>query len=270
MIKSSFHTNMAGTPSRHRQAVIADMLRSRDHIQVEELARYFEVTSQTIRRDLTGLCDQGMARRRHGGIAGTAPANMSFRDREVLNQAAKRQIGATVARHVPDGACVSFGIGTTPQIVAESLFGHRALKIVTNNLPLALAAAQSTAFEVTVAGGSVRTGDLDVCGPAAEELFGIFLADIAIFGVAAVDADGALLDYSREEVRIREAMMRHARQSFLVLDSSKFGRAAHVRGGRIEDVSAVFCDAAMPPGILARLDRAGTAVIPCPPLGGQG
>lgn len=258
--------NIPGVASQARQAMIAEMLRTRDFLRVDELAVQFDVTTQTIRRDINGLCEQGVARRRHGGITCSSSTNMSFRDRQVMNGTAKRQIGAVVSRHVPDGACVSFGIGTTPQIVAECLSGHRGLKIVTNNLPLALAAAQNPEFEVAIAGGTVRTGDLDVCGPAGEELFGAYHVDIAIFGVGGVDEDGLLLDYSREEVRIREVMMRNARRSFLVLDSSKFGRPAHVRGGRIEDVSAVFCDAELPPAIQDRLAQSGTAIAPCPPL----
>lgn len=267
MSKADFHLNMAGGRSLNRQAVIVEMLKTRDFLSVDELAQRFEVTTQTIRRDVNGLCDQGVARRRHGGVACPAPhGNMSFRDREVLHRAAKMQIGATVARHVPQGASLSFGIGTTPQIVAECLAGHSRLKIVTNNLPIALAAAQNPAFEVAVAGGTVRTGDLDICGPAGEDIFGAYLVDIAIFGVAGVDADGSLLDFSREEVRIREVMMRHSRHSYLVLDASKFGRTAHVRGGRIEDVSAVFCDAELPQGIRDRLAQSGTVMVPCPPL----
>ncbi|WP_145144268.1 DeoR/GlpR family DNA-binding transcription regulator [Roseomonas gilardii] len=271
MTKPGFHLNSAENPSRYRQAAIATMLKGRDVLRVDELALHFDVTTQTIRRDINGLCEQGVARRLHGGITGSAAsANISFRDREVLNRAAKGRIGAAVARRVPDGACVSFGIGTTPQIVAECLAGHRGLKIVTNNLPLALAAAQNPDFEVAIAGGTVRPGDLDICGPAGEELFGAYLADIAVFGVAGVGADGSLLDYSREEVRVREVMMRHARHSFLVLDASKFGRPAHVRGGRIEEVSAVFCEAALPPEIQERLARSGTEVVPCPPLPANG
>jgi DeoR family transcriptional regulator, glycerol-3-phosphate regulon repressor len=267
MIGTHVHLKMPGGRSTHRQAAIVEMLRTRDFLRVDELARFFAVTTQTIRRDINDLCDQGAARRRHGGIAGTPPSgNMSFREREVMNRAAKQRIGAAVAALVPDGACVSLGIGTTPQVVAECLAGHRGLKIVTNNLPLALAAAQNPEFEVAIAGGTVRAGDLDVCGLSGEELFSAYLVDIAIFGVAGVDEDGSLLDYSREEVRIREVMMRHSRRSFLVLDGSKFGRAAHVRGGRIEDVSAVFCERDLPPGIRARLAQSGTAVVPCPPL----
>ncbi|MBP0495245.1 DeoR/GlpR family DNA-binding transcription regulator [Pararoseomonas indoligenes] len=267
MNRPTFHMNI-GVASQGRQAMIAEMLKTRDFLRVDELAQHFDVTTQTIRRDINGLCEQGVARRLHGGI--TCPSNsggnMSFGDRQVMNRAAKRQIGMAVARHVPDGACVSLGIGTTPQVVAECLSGHRGLKIVTNNLPLALAAAQNPEFEVAIAGGAVRTGDLDVCGPAGEELFGAYRVDIAVFGVGGVDADGSLLDYSREEVRIREVMMRHARRTFLVLDASKFGRPAHVRGGRIEDVSAVFCDAELPPAIRDRLAHSDTAIVQCPPL----
>lgn len=259
-----FHMNTGEAGPVRRQALIAEMLKERDFLTVEELAARFEVTTQTIRRDINAMCEHGAARRRHGGLARIdADTNASFRDREVMNRAAKLAIAAAVARAIPDGAAVSFGIGTTPQLVAESLSGHRGLKIVTNNLPIALAAARNADFEVAIAGGTVRTSDLDVCGQAAEELFAAYRVDIAVFGVGGVDLDGALLDFSREEVRVREAMLRHCRKAFLVLDSSKFGRPAHVRGGRIDDVTAVFCESAPPAPIRTVLARSQTRLVDC-------
>lgn len=257
----SIHSS-ATTGSDGRQAAIVEMLRSRDYLSVEELAAHFAVATQTIRRDLMTLCDQGLARRRHGGIERVPQnRNLEFRDRRVLNREAKQSIAAAVARHVRDGESLSLGIGTTPQFVAEALLSHRDLKIVTNNLPLALMVGQNSAFALAIAGGSVRQGDLDVCGHSVDAFFASFKVDVAIFGVAGVDEDGSLLDFSQEEVCVRQAMLRNCRRSYLVLDSSKFTRPAYVHGGRVDEVTAVFCEATPPARIRRMLDQSGVQFI---------
>ncbi|MDQ8731419.1 DeoR/GlpR family DNA-binding transcription regulator [Bradyrhizobium sp. LHD-71] len=258
------HLNMIAGSDR-RQTAIAEMLHSRDFISVEELAAHFAVTTQTIRRDLVALCDQGLARRRHGGIESMARSgNLTFKDRHVLNREAKQSIAAAVAGHVSDGESLSLGIGTTPQFVAEALLSHRRLKIVTNNLPLALMVGQNSDFTLAIAGGTVRGGDLDVCGAAVDSFFASYKVDVAIFGVAGVDEDGSLLDFSEEEVRVREAMLRNCRRSYLVLDSSKFTRPAYVHGGRIDQVTAVFCEADPPDRIQQMLDQSSVQFVKVP------
>lgn len=262
MNDKNIHLNII-SGSDGRQMAIAEMLHSRDYISVEELARHFAVATQTIRRDLVALCDQGLARRRHGGIERVVQTrNLDFKDRRVLNREAKQSIATAVARHVRDGESVSLGIGTTPQFVAEALLSHRDLKIVTNNLPLALMVGQSAAdFTLAIAGGKVRHGDLDVCGHSVDAFFSSFKVDVAIFGVAGVDEDGSLLDFSEEEVRVRQAMLRNCRKSYLVLDCSKFTRPAYVHGGRIDEVTAVFCDADPPATIRRMLDQSGVQFV---------
>ncbi|HEY4250443.1 MAG TPA: DeoR/GlpR family DNA-binding transcription regulator [Roseomonas sp.] len=246
-----------------RQSAIAEMLRTRDFISVEALAAHFAVTTQTIRRDLGVLCDHGIARRRHGGVESVLRQNknLSFSDRRVLHREAKQGIATAVAGQVRDGEAVSLGIGTTPQFVAEALLSHQRLKIVTNNLPLALMVGQNSDFTLAIAGGAVRGGDLDVCNPG---FFSSYKVDVAIFGVAGVDEDGSLLDFSEDELRVREAMLRNCRRSYLVLDASKFTRPAHVHGGRIDQVTAVFCEADPPARIRQMLDQSGVSFIKCP------
>ena len=247
-----------------RGAAIAAMLRERDFLSVEELAGQFEVTTQTIRRDINGLCEQGIARRLHGGIGRpTGRGNVAFQERRVLNRAAKMAIGRTLAARIPDGASVSFGIGTTPQMVAEALMDHQGLKIVTNNLPIALTAAQNPTFEIAIAGGLVRNNDLDVCGSAIEGFFGAYKVDFAVFGVGGVDEDGSLLDFTHEEVQARQAMRANCRRSFLVLDATKFGRPAHVHGGRIDQVDTVFCETALPQAIRDLIAGSRTSFVSC-------
>ena len=247
-----------------RQAHIAEMVRQADFVRVEDLARHFQVTTQTIRRDLNLLCERGLARRVHGGVQRiNSPGNVAYAWRQVLNNEAKQMIAREVASQVPDGVSLAFSIGTTPEIVSSALLKHRHLKIFTNNLNIAFLACSNPTFEVTVAGGRLRNEDRDVMGNGMETLFSAYKVDIGIYGVAGVDEDGTLLDFYEEEVRARQIIRANSRSAFLVLDHTKFGRAAHVRGGRIDEATKVFCDRPPPPGILDLLNQSGTQVVIC-------
>jgi DeoR family glycerol-3-phosphate regulon repressor len=247
-----------------RQAQIAEMIRQSDFIRVEDLALHFRVTTQTIRRDLNFLCERGLARRVHGGVQRmNTPGNVAYAWRQVLNHAAKQRIAEEVARHVPDGVSLAFSIGTTPEIVSSALLKHQHLKILTNNLNIAVLACANPTFEVTVAGGRLRNEDRDVLGIGMETLFNAYKVDIGIYGVAGVDEDGTLLDFYEEEVRARQIIRANSRSAFLVLDHTKFGRPAHVRGGRIDEATIVFCDRQPPPYILDLLAPSGTRLVLC-------
>jgi DeoR family glycerol-3-phosphate regulon repressor len=247
-----------------RQAQIAKMIYESDFLSVEYLADHFNVTSQTIRRDINYLCDRGIARRRHGGVERPVrTGNDAYGWRQIHNADAKRIIAREVARHVPDGVSLAFSIGTTPEIVMEALLAHDQLRILTNNLNVAMLACTHPAFEVTVAGGRLRNDDRDVLGPGMDALFTAYKVDIGIYGVAGVDEDGTLLDFYDEEVRARQIIRENSRASFLVLDSTKFGRAAHVRGGQIEEATKVFCECRPPGEIISRLKRSGAELVIC-------
>uniref|UniRef100_UPI003BA9F193 DeoR/GlpR family DNA-binding transcription regulator n=1 Tax=Stappia sp. TaxID=1870903 RepID=UPI003BA9F193 len=247
-----------------RQREIADLVRAHGFASVEALADRFAVTTQTIRRDLARLCEHGILRRTHGGVEPpVSSGNIDYARRRILNMPQKRAIAETVAAHVPDGVSLAFSIGTTPEIVMQALTERKGLRIFTNNLHVAFTASQIAEFEVTIAGGRLRHGDRDTLGPETERFFSAYKVDIGVFGVAGVDQDGTLLDFHEEEVAARQAILANCRRAFLVLDATKFGRTAHVRGGHVTDVAAVFCDKPLPHPIADRLRAAGRQVEVC-------
>ena len=247
-----------------RQAQIAERVRERGFQTVADLATHFDVTTQTIRRDIAELAELGVLKRRHGGVELPVPtANLSFGQRRILNFDAKQRIARTVARHVPNGASVAISIGTTPELVVHALSAHLHLKVYTNNIMAALTACAIPTAEVTIPGGPLRSAERDVVGSAVEDFFARYKVDIGIYGVGGVDATGELMDFHEEEVQVREAIRRNSRRSFLILDASKFGRAGHVRGGLIDEADMIFCDGTPPPGIAATLRKAGRQVVYC-------
>lgn len=252
-------------PLSERQAQIMERLLLQDFVGVTDLAGFFDVAEQTIRRDLNSLCERGMARRVRGGIQRVnMSGNTAYSWRQVLQHDEKQAIAREVAQHVPNGVSVAFSIGTTPEIICSALLDHDQLRIFTNNLNLALLACSNPGFEVTVAGGRLRNEDRDILGLGMVELFQAYRVDIGIYGVAGVDEDGTLLDFYEEEVRARQIIRQNSREKFLVLDHSKFNRRAHVRGGHIHEASKVFCDRTPPPAICDMIHQSGNQLIVCP------
>ncbi len=239
------------TTPEERRARIAEQVRQAGFVSIDHLAGLFGRTEQTIRRDVNVLCDEGVLRRRHGGVELPAEReNLPYENRRVLNLREKRSIAAKVAEAIPDGASLFFSIGTTPELVAQALGGHSHLRVFTNNLNVAVSCAANPTFEVTVAGGRLRNRYRDVVGHDVNAFFAQYQVDFGVFGVGGIGEDGGLLDFTDEEVRAREAILANSRRTILIADHSKFGRNAIVRGGAITDVD-IFCTDRTPPAAIA-------------------
>jgi DeoR family glycerol-3-phosphate regulon repressor len=231
-----------------RQSQIVELVRQEGYVTVETLAERFQVTPQTIRRDISLLQDRALLRRFHGGV--TAPGsveNFAYSTRQVLCLDEKRRIARLAARQVPDNASLFLNIGTTTEEVARALLGHRGLRVITNNINVANILYSNASCEVIVAGGVIRARDGGIVGEATLDFVRQFKVDVGIIGISGIDQDGTLLDYDYREVRVARAIIDNSRQVFLVADHTKFGRNAMVRLASIGEVHALFTDREPPP-----------------------
>jgi DeoR family glycerol-3-phosphate regulon repressor len=224
-------------------------------VNVEELAARFEVTPQTIRKDLKELCDQRLLSRVHGGaIIASGVENVGYEARRLIAQTEKRAIGAAAAALIPNNSSLFINIGTTTEEVARALLDHEGLLVITNNLNVATILYRHPRIDVIIAGGPVRRSDGGIIGGAAVDFIGQFKVDHAVIGASAIDESGALLDFDYREVRVSQAIIANARHVVLVSDSLKFERTAPVRIGHLSQIDAFVTDRlTLPP--LAELCR---------------
>ncbi|MFA5539407.1 MAG: DeoR/GlpR family DNA-binding transcription regulator [Gemmobacter sp.] len=235
-----------------RQGEILRRAREQGKVVVEDLAAHFGVTLQTIRRDLTELCEQGVLTRVYGGaILPSGVANIGYEERRTLNPGGKDVIGQMVAAAIPDEASVFLGIGTTTEAVARALVERRNLMVVTNNLNVANIMAANPGAEVIVSGGLLRRADAGLVGDMTLELLRNFKVDFAVLGTSALDEEGDLLDFDFREARVNQAILRQARQTFLAADHSKFARKAPVRIASLSEIDRFFTDRAPPAPVMA-------------------
>jgi len=203
------------------------------------LAKELDVTAQTIRRDLTELCNAGLMARVHGGaILITGRAYLDYDARKVLAPQEKTDIGKACAAMIPENASVFLGLGTTAVAVARALTHHKDLMVVTNNLRVADVLSKNVECEVIVAGGVLRRSDGGLMGDATVEFVRQFKVDYAVIGAAALDNEGWLLDHDFREVRVLKALIENARQTFLVADGSKLSQIAPIRVAHLSDIDA--------------------------------
>ena len=247
-----------------RQQQIMASARETGQVTVDGLAQSFDVTPQTIRKDLNVLCEMKLLVRAHGGaLLASGIENVHYEQRQVLARDEKTAIGQLCASQIPDNSSLFINIGTTTEAVAQALVQHRNLMVVTNNLNVANILLQNTSFEIIIAGGVLRHSDRGITGEATVDFIKQFKLDYAVIGSSALDLDGDLLDYDLAEVRVSRAILRQARQSFLVTDHSKLGRSAPARIASLSEIHTFFTDLPLPAPLMERCAEWGTEVQLC-------
>lgn len=245
-----------------RQPEILEIARRKGKVVVEDLAERFQVSVQTIRRDLTEMAEAGTLDRVHGGaIIPSGVANIGYEDRQSLNEGAKARIATACAQAIPDDASVFLNIGTSTEAVARALLGHQNLMVVTNNINVAHILIDNTTCEIIVAGGSLRRSDGGLIGNLTSHAIQQFKFDYAVIGCSAVDEDGDLLDFDVQEVGVSQTILRHARKVFLVADHSKVERSAPARIGSLSDIDTCFTDQAFSEKLTAKCADWNTKIV---------
>ncbi len=249
--------DVAAAKKMLRQRRIIEVVGLRGFASVEELAACLDVTTQTIRRDLTELASGGLLRRYHGGAGLSGEVDQAnYRRRKEEQAEAKRRMGRCVAGMISDGATVFLDTGTTLEAVAEALTARRALKVVTYSLRVANYLSERTDFSLSMPGGHVRNADGAMFGDGAAAFLRRFHLDVAVIGASGIDDQGMMTDDDFEEVALVRAAVAQARTVILAADATKFGRSAAVNLGPVADVAALVTDAEPGPALRAILDAA--------------
>jgi DeoR family glycerol-3-phosphate regulon repressor len=235
---------------------ILEIARRDGRVDVEGLALRFDVTPQTIRKDLNDLCELEKLNRVHGGaIFPSNTVNVAYQARREIAAYGKQCIARAVADMIPDNSSIILNIGTTTEQVAHALRRHKGLMVITNNLNVAYILNEAPGVEIVVSGGMVRKSDGGIVGAAAIDLIRQFKVDFAVIGASAIDEAGSLLDFDYREVRVSQAILGQARRKILAADSTKFERRAPVQIGQLSDLDFFVTDA-VPPKRIAQACKA--------------
>jgi DeoR family glycerol-3-phosphate regulon repressor len=212
--------------ARDRRQAILGAVRANGAASVAELAARFDVTYQTIRRDLRALELQGLLQKGFGGaFASPGVAHHTHDERHASQLSVKRRLVQALEEFLLPGATIFVGLGTTFDSLHEILARHPGVLIATPNLEVAHSCALKTDATVYVYGGYVRNKDSSVL-TLGDDSRQRFKFDIAVIGASAIDREGTVQEFDPMEVDLVRSILPHARQVILVAHDDKFERRA--------------------------------------------
>ena len=228
-----------------RKEKIVDLLRGELFLDIGTLAKRFQISIATARRDLVELEEAGLLRRTHGGAVSVSqvshdPTNAA---RAIANKAQKRAIAEAAAGMIADGDVVLLDAGTTALEVAKLLIGRKGLTFITNGADIIAELIRHDTPNVYAVGGEFAEINRSFRGPLAEHFIRQFSVDKLILNAASIDLGrGLIFTGSPVNASIQKAMIEVSSRTIVVADHSKFTKSSFSVTSRIEEVGAIVTD----------------------------
>lgn len=246
-----------------RQSEIMTMLNARKSLTVSDTAEHFNVTEETIRRDLKLLERQGLLLRTHGGalLPEDSLSETPLRIREGINIAGKDLMGQAAAKLVKPGEAVMLDASTSALYVARHLKTKKNLTVITNAERIITELCECPDITIVCTGGVLRHRSRSYVGRAAETVIGSYYADHLFFSCKGFDPQTGLTDSIEEESALRRVMMTRARSRIFLCDHTKFGRVGFTTTATLSDVHKFVTDVPLSEEYLRALKDAGVEPI---------
>lgn len=246
-----------------RQTEIVNIIRERNRVAVDELAKLLQISKETIRRDLTELARAGKIQKFHGGaslpmMTGEGP----FRDRLSDNATAKTLIADVAVKLIAPGETILIDTGSTTLYFAEKLSEVSNLTVVTNSAEIARVISFAPSHSKTfLLGGEFNADNRQTVGSMAVSQIRSFRAHHAVLTIGALDLRTGIMDFCIEEAQIARAMIEQAESVTILADFSKMGRIASFEVCGLDRVTNLVCEQPPPPKIKAALMEAGVNIF---------
>ena len=227
-------------------------------VSVAELAQMFEVSHETIRRDLKLLSGQGHLEVVHGGAARRGMLGSAPTANDAPGTGSGAAIGRVAVQFVPPNGSVLLDGGTATAAIALELARRSGLTICTNSLAHAARLCRVPGMRVFVLGGEVQ--DDATCGIAAHSGIDQVRVDVAFVSAAAFSEDGSLTDRTGQAADMRGRMLLTGR-AFVVADRSALDARASFRVAHFDQAAGIIIDRAPDAALAAAWARAGRNII---------
>lgn len=246
-----------------RQQEILRLARDGGRVDVLSLAEEFQVTAETIRRDLKALDRAGLVRRVHGGAipAGRLDFEPDLAEREGTSADEKDRIAKAALTELPTEGTMILDAGTTVARLAAAIPLESSLTVVTHSLPIAARLADHPGIQLHLVGGRVRHRTHAAVDAWALRAYGEIRADVAVLAVNGFSVEHGLTTPDLAEAAVKRAALTAARRVVLLADSSKYAQEHFARFGALDDVDLLITDNGLTPEDAGDLERAGTEVV---------
>lgn len=251
--------------AEERHQAIAELVASRGRVAVTELASHFEVTTETVRRDLSQLERLKLLRRVHGGAVSTRSVTMleaQLPDRDHTQAAEKDRIARAAVALLPEGGgTLLVDAGSTTVRLAAQLPPTEQWTVITHAVPIAALLAPLPHIELHLLPGRVRTATQAAVGQATVEAIQQFRADLAFVGTNGISVRHGLSTPDSEEAATKRAIVESAQRVVVLADATKVGQERTVRFAELDDIDVVVTDDSIVRADVSAFEAAGLEVV---------
>ncbi len=227
-----------------RKREILARLAADGKVIVSELARDFDVSEETIRRDLEKLDHEGLASKTYGGAVAkhNSSLDIPYNVREGVNVLEKQAISEKVAELISDGERIMLDSSSTALYVLKAIKSKKDLTVVTNSVKILLELADKQDWTVLSTGGVLKKGALSLNGSSAEKMINSYHVNTVICSCRGLDTALGVTDSNENDSLIKQAMIASAERKILALDSEKFDKKSFVKVCDAKDIDIIVTD----------------------------
>ena len=259
------HVEVDRMYAEERQQAMAHLISRRGRLSVVQLAEQFEVTTETVRRDLSTLDRMGLVRRVHGGAvpAGSLTVIESgIGERDQSNTQAKEAIAnAAVSLLPPPDSVIVIDAGSTTARFAAALPRDHRLTVITHAVPVATRLAGLPQIELHLLPGKVRPTTHAAVGAETVAALADLRADVAFIATNGLTVGHGLTTPDSDEAASKRAMIACARKTVVLADSTKLGVETAVRFATLDSLDVLVTDSDVEPADRRALESAGIEVV---------
>ena len=246
-----------------RHALIMDMLIQQNSILVTDLSERLQVSSVTIRKDLTELERAKKLYRSHGRAILINPyinnRNVNVKEKLCIDE--KRIIGKVAASMITHDDSILIASGTTVHALARSIEADHKLTVITASLQVSELLSGQENIDIIQLGGMLRHSSLSVVGNYAESILSNFFCSKLFLGVDGIDIDFGITSTDMREANLNQVMMRTAQKTIVLADSSKFGRRGFSKIADMDEIDLIITDTNVQPTVAKRIEEMGIDLI---------
>ena len=227
-----------------RRNAILEKLQAERRVVVSELSALYDVSEETIRRDLDKLENEGYAIKSYGGAVLNENANLDlpFSIRKNRNVLGKQKIAEKISEMVCDGDKIFLDASSTAVAIAKAIKNKKDLTVITNSLEIAIELLEGSSCKVISTGGDAIGSSYALVGHMTDKVISSYYVDKAIISSKGFDLEAGFTDSDERHAQNKKSMLSGAKDKILAVDSSKFGRISFAKIGDLRDISTVVTD----------------------------
>jgi DeoR/GlpR family transcriptional regulator of sugar metabolism len=226
----------------YRKQKLLDRLKADGKLIAKDLSVEFEVSEDTIRRDLREMAHEGLLQRVHGGALPASPAMVNFASREEIRHEGKIAIGRAASALIEPGQVVILDGGTTSREIARHLPPQLSATVITHSPTIAIELVEHQGIEVVLLGGRLFKHSVVSVGAACFEAISKIRADLFFMGVTGIHAQAGLTTGDFEEAAIKRALSHAAAETYVLASTEKWNAASPYLVLGLAEVSGIIAE----------------------------